>query len=238
MPPISEAAVADSLPDFEIEFVPSSSGAASVPPGWRPILTEDDPMRRRDVALALWPASITDALPRFQAVLHDLLADVRVVRADKILALVYILDDDENPDEDADADDPPRTWLGYDPATFGTEPPFWTSFPPLLTWLLRDVHAGFVGIDALSYGVTPPRFMRTLAQLMNQPDGYPYWDENEPYRSTRLLRFSASVPTAEYYLSPDLPADHLAIIYEGDIDVRPFPDGFDRLLEARLTAQL
>ncbi|MBM0240276.1 hypothetical protein JNW88_29980 [Micromonospora sp. ATA32] len=72
-------------------------------------------------------------------------------------------------DDDGDL----ASWVGYDPRSFGREPPFWGSFPEPLQVFLRDVHAGFASWDMMSFGPARPVDMETVADLAHSPDASP-----------------------------------------------------------------
>jgi hypothetical protein len=230
MPDLDDAAIAASFPHKPVTVVPQAATAGlPVPDAWQDIIAATTGTARAAATRRLWPAPLLHLIPKFAQVLTDRLIDVRLVSIEGDLALAYLVDD-------ASAGRV-VTWIGYDPATFGTPPPFWEVFPEPLTDFLREVHAGFTSQDTYSFGVTRPRYMATIADNANSPEGIPFWDEIQPYPSTRLLQISAQGPGMLYCLSPDLPAEHLAIADEAEIDVVEFWPAIDDLLMDRFLAQ-
>ncbi|GLW35992.1 hypothetical protein [Actinoplanes regularis] len=220
---IDDTTIAQSLPHKTV--VPLNAGDPAIPAAWAPIAATTEANGRAATALSLWPAARFEVVPRFREVLATRLLDVRIVSADSQPALVYIVDD---PRENRVV-----TWIGYDPAAFSEPPRFWDSFPEPLQLFLRELHAGFVSRDSYSFGVSKPAFMETIAEIAQSPDGIDFWDEIQPYHSTRLLQICANGPGTQYCVCPDLAVGQVAIVDEVEIEVEDFAKAFDGLLLAR-----
>ncbi len=95
---------------------------------------------------------------------------------------------------------------------------------------LRHVHAGFTSAGPIDLGPMHPRYMQTIAEMAGEPDGFADWDEVQEIASTRLLRVASDGGMVHYCVSPDLEADQLAIVFEGDIDPTHYGVALDSLL--------
>lgn len=226
------AAVTDTLRGLQVTLV--EAGSADVPllpQQWQPILAECDPQTRLAAALALWNAPLLEALPQFAGALRTRFTDVRPCLADSAAnvvprvraqpALLYLA---------KGRDGNPLCWIGLDPASF-VEPKFWEHFPEPLQMFLRHVHAGFTSAGPIEFGPMHPRYMQTFAEMAGEPDGLADWDEMQEIASTRLLivaEFNGGL--VHYCVSPDLEADQLAIVFEGDIDPTHYGAALDEML--------
>lgn len=221
---VDPSRISDSLPMWDLAFVaPESGDAALVPVSWQPILQAATAGERCRLARALWNSEFLGLLPRFAATLQDQLLDVRVCLTDDTVVLVYV----------TAGEDRLVSWVGYDPRSFGNEPPLFTAVHPALRTFLHEVHAGFVTEEREAYGPMRPRHINTLANLTGYPDGIPDWDEHQSIASTRLLRITTNSGNLDYCVSPDLPSDQIALVYEGDIDPQDLGSELDELM-ARL----
>lgn len=225
----SEDAIAASLPSWSVRF---SRPGENIPAAWEPILRSRDRADRHVAATALWPAEILDRLPRFTAILTGAVTDVRVVSArlrnpstpeaaGEGKALVYVVPDG----------DEPVTWIGFEP---GGEVPFGESFPGLLRAVVTTVHAGLVSERHDSFGVAPPWLMRTLADDFGDPDLVEMWNDDHEQRAERLLIVATRQPELRCCVSPDIPPETLALVYEGDVSAENADTEFDDLLCSRL----
>ncbi|WBB71267.1 hypothetical protein O7602_16015 [Micromonospora sp. WMMD1128] len=223
MPEPDHAAIAATLPGLDIELPTEPADLPGLPERWRPVASTGDPATRLALATALWNEPLLDVLPEFSAELRTSFFDVRACRVDGESALVYLARDDAGE---------LLTWLGADPAGF-VEPPFWEHFPEPLRTFHRQVHAGFTSVELDTFGPMHPRHMRTIAERAGRPDSFPDWDESRPIASTRLLLISSNGGQLDCCVSPDLPADHLALVHEGDIDPTPYGRAMDEMLMLR-----
>lgn len=215
-----------------------SEESASIPAAWQPVLDAGDPDKRARIALSLWNQAFLDMLPRFARVFPARLQDVRVFWLRTALdaprgrfVLVYLTGrDDEN-----------RLilWIGWDPASFGEhEPDYFETIPEPVRDFLRQTHAGFTGEDFESDGLRSPSQMVTLAQAAGVPEGEPGWEigyGDVRIDSTRLLWTAWNGSQMYYCTSPDLPADTITVLYEGDLDP---PTGFGIALDDLLIRRL
>lgn len=215
------ADIAATLSDWPLEFVEAGpDDRPGIPEPWRPVLESPTAEARCRAALALWNRDFLDLVPEYATTLRSRLADVRVHLADGSPVLVYL----------APADDGGLvSWVGQDPRTFGDPPRFWGSFPPALRTFLAGVHTGFTSGSGSAYGPLPPVHQVTLAELAESPDGIPGWADSR-IPSTRLLIVGTDEGLMFYCVSPDLDADQLAVVYEGDIDPQPAGNALDELL--------
>jgi hypothetical protein len=220
---VDPADIAATLTSWQLTFVEPGLLPSVVPDRWRPIVSSREAGSRCEAALALWNKPLLDLVPKFAAVLGTRLIDVRVCVTDDCAALAYVTRNDEGRYV---------SWLGYDPATFH-EPEFWASFPEPLQVFLSEVHAGFVSGDRMSFGVSRPIHMDTLANLADFPDGIPGWDEDDKIASTRLLQITSDGGIMYYCVSPDLGLDEIALVYEGDVDAQDLGASLDKLLIRR-----
>ncbi len=220
--------IADSLGNWSLEFVEAGSEElVRIPEEWRPVVQSADPGTRRRVALSLWNQDFLDLLPEFATLLTSRCVDVRACVTDDSPVLVYVLETDTGAHV---------SWVGYEPGSFD-EPTFWEVFPEPLQVFLREVHAGFASGDPLAFGVTRPRYMQTLAEVAEFPDGIPGWEENAGISSTRLLQITTDGGILSYCLSPDIGPGQIALVYEGDIDPMDFGRELDRLMMSRYQLQ-
>ncbi len=192
-----------------------------LPEQWVPIATGSDAAARRRTALGLWNPGFLDLVPEFAAALNTRFLDVRVAIVDGDPALVYVT---------RDGTGAAVSWLGLDPRTFGEPPTFWEIFPDPLRIFLREVHAGFVSGPEAAFGPLPPAYMRTLADDAGFPEGIPGWEQNAEIPSTRLVRIATNGWLLDYCLSPDLPPDTVALVYEGDVDPQELGPELDELM--------
>ncbi|QCB94772.1 hypothetical protein [Cellulomonas shaoxiangyii] len=222
---LSGTEVAATLPGWATTLVePGSADAVRLPGQWRAVLEDDDPARRRDAARTLWNPDLLALLPRFADALTTRVVDVRTCLVDDLPALVYV----------ASADDGSHvSWIGFDPRSSPAAPPLWDSAPAPLRRFVRDVHAGFTSYTGESFGVVRPVDMATLADLADEPDGIPGWEEGADISSTRLLRFTRDSGALHYCASPDLPPGQIALVYEGDVEGVDAGPELDRLLMSR-----
>jgi hypothetical protein len=146
---------------------------------------------------------------------------VRVATLSGFGALVYLGVDDR-----AEV----RSWVGWDPGTFGQPPPFWESFPLPLRGFLREVHAGFAVTDDDIFGPLQPRMTETIASRAGEPDGLDDWDAIHEIPSTRLVVVGTDGGALLYRVSPDIPADRIALIYGGDVDEQDLGAKLDLLM--------
>jgi hypothetical protein len=205
--------VAD-LGDGPIAFpTPGTPGPAQLPSRWRPIAEATRPADRCEVALSLWNPDFLAAVPRFARALTDNLTDVRVCRLRGDWTLVYI----------ATARSGEQiTWIGWDPAGFGpARPVFWETLPEPLRGFLVDVHAGFTASDGESYGLTHPSGMLTYAAWGGFDGPIPGWDDHSRISSTGLMFVTRDSGLSHYCVAPELPPGSVALVYEGDIDIKP-----------------
>lgn len=212
-----------------LELVTARSPALSrLPERWRDIACCRDAEERWLRAMALWNHDLLELLPRFARTVTTRLADVRTGLARGRALLVYAFDG---------AAGGHRVRLGWEP-TDRTEPALWPTVPAPLRTFLREVHAGFVADDGESCGPLPPRAMATMAEQLDEPAGSADWDDLAAEQgnplSTRLLWIANNPGLIGYYVSPDLPPDRLAMIYEGDVDRRDFGTALDELLVSTL----
>ena len=202
-----------------------------VPERWRAIAESDDPEVRRQGAMSLWNNDFLELVPEFASALQSELADVRVGHVGDDAVLIYAF-------EHYDAGGPDRhvvCWIGWDPALFtDAETPLFGSIPEPVQTFYRDVHAGFIGPDWLSYGPIQPRHLQTYAEFVDLPEGVPDWPEGEP-DSTRLLVLASTGGNVHLCVSPDLPAGQALTVYDGVADP---PEEFSELLDHTMTAQL
>jgi hypothetical protein len=215
--------------EFELSMtIINDEGLAEIPSGWRSIVTSNTERSRCDAALALWHRDILLALPSFAAELSQHLLDVRACLSDRGPVLLYVIE----------RSDPWGTRIGWAPDDESETPVFWESIPDLARLFLRETHAGFTAPDGESLGIVPPSYMMTLAEFAGWPEGIPDWDkfpESEGVArvaSTRLIRIGVS-GGVDYCVSPDLPGK-LALVYEGDIDPKPFWQALDELMVSDL----
>ncbi|MEU7612573.1 hypothetical protein [Micromonospora sp. NPDC049204] len=212
------------LENWSLAFVgPDSAELSRIPAQWWPIARSTDPANRCRSAAALWNRGLLDLLPRFTEALRTRFVDVQAAITDDCPVLVYV----------GRADDGGSVgWVGYDPRSFGEPPPFWDSFPEPLRVFLREVHAGFVSGDRLSYGPVRPRHMETLADLSDWPEGIDGWEAD--IESTRLLQISSDGGLLSYCLTLDLRPGQVALVYEGLVGAKDFGSELDELLTSRL----
>lgn len=207
------------------EAVPAGpADAARLPEQWRPIAAAAQPGQRREAALELWRPAFLDLVPRFADALRERLVDVAAYLTDDGPALVYTV---------RARRDQLVTWVGFDPRTF-EEPHFWGSFPAPVQEFLREVHAGFVSGERRAFGLSRPADMLTLGEMADYPEGIPEWEDGTDISSTRLLCISTDGGVLLYCLSPDLSPGDVALVYEGDIDLRRLGIELDDLLIQRL----
>ncbi|WP_433392671.1 hypothetical protein [Micromonospora sp. KLBMP9576] len=219
------AAIAETVPGVRLTPVEAApTGPRQLPPQWQPIAAAADAGARLALALDLWNPALLDALPRFAAGLRSRFVDARPCLADGEPALLYLA---RHPDGHL------LSWLGRDPAGF-VQPQFWQHFPEPLRVFLREVHAGFTSGGHTAFGPVHPRHMQTIAEQAGEPDGLADWDEEQDIASTRLLLVASNGGMVNYCVSPELGADELAIVFEGDIDPTPYGEALDRLLIRRL----
>jgi hypothetical protein len=192
-----------------------------IPEQWLPILTASDASARLEAAVELWNQGFFDLVPEFAAALTMRFLDVRVAITDGDPVLVYVA---------RDGTGAAISWVGLDPRTFDEPPQFWEIFPDSLRIFLRDVHAGFISGPEAAFGPLPPGYMVTLAELAGFPEGIPDWEQNSEIASTRLLRIATNGWQLDYCLSPDLPADAVALVYEGDVDSQALGPELDQLM--------
>lgn len=213
--------ISASLPLWELSFVtPGSAEASEVPPTWQPIIDADTAGERCRLARALWNQELLDLLPGFSAILRERLIDVRVCLTDDTVALIYATPGSKGL----------VCWVGYDPRSFGDEPPLFSAVHPAVRTFLREVHAGFVTGSRETYGPMRPRHINTLAILADYPDGIEGWDEEASISSTRLLRIASNGGNLDYCVSPDLPVDQVALVYAGDVDPQDLGTELDELM--------
>lgn len=218
--------VAD-LEEGPVEFpAAGTTGLAQLPPSWRPIAEEDRPADRREAALSLWNPDFLAAVPRFARALGDGLVDVRVCRLRGEWALAYIA---------AARTGEQITWIGWDPAGFGAaRPVFWDALPEPLRAFLVDVHSGFTAPDGESFGLTRPGWMLTYAAWGGFDGPIPGWDDHGRIPSTELMFVTRDSGLLHYCVSPQLPPGSVALVYEGDIDVKPdITSELDQLMAER-----
>ncbi|GIF09884.1 SMI1/KNR4 family protein [Actinoplanes siamensis] len=223
MPDIDDATLAATLPFSSIGALPGDA----VPAAWMAIAAIDDSAERAAETRRAWPAVWLEQLPQFAEILNTRLVDVRIVSANDVPALMYVID---HPRADRVV-----TWLGYDPATFGETPRFWDSFPEPLQDFLQHTHAGFVSHDNYSFGLFRPSEMVTMAETAGSPDGIDFWDEIQPYPSTRLLQIAANGPGTMYCLSPEVPTGELVLADEAEAEVLELGPALDDLMMARFS---
>lgn len=202
---------------------PGSAHVSRFPESWLPIIAAPEAPARREQALALWNLDFLERLPKFHHELKKSLVDVRAVLERDCPALVYVF---------RDVDRIYTSWIGYDPRTF-QQPPFWDSFPPPLQTFLRDVHAGFVAQDYDACGVAPPRYMQTMAEIVNtlaSKEGFERWSG---IPADRVLIISTNGGSLSYCICPDTPGK-LVLLFEGDVDPLEFFEELDKLLVQNL----
>lgn len=204
---------------------PAEAGPAELerlPEQWREITRATDPQTRRAAALALWPREFLGLAPEFARLFADRLTDVRSYFADTEPVLVYQTDQE--------------VWIGRDPRTFTSPPPFWDRLPQPAQHFQQAVHAAFTFPNQESYGLMHPAHLRTIAEMAGRPTGIPGWDEAAAARpdgriaSNRLLPITRDAGNLWLCLSPDLPQGQVAMVYEGDVDPDDFTHEFDDLL--------
>lgn len=219
--------VADLMDGWSVQFVGpqtgETAGASLVPEQWQPLLTAADPPARCAAATALWNPGWTELVPQFWAMFTERLVDVRVAVAvaDRRAMLVYV----GSADNGAHV-----TWVGWDLQTDGEHPSMWEALPEPVQTFLNTVHAGFTASWGQAFGLVPPEFMQTIAELANRPEGIPGWDDEGGISSTRLLRVATDGGLMDYCVSPDLPTEHVALVYEGDVDPHEFGPAIDPLM--------
>jgi hypothetical protein len=224
--PDLDEVVAD-LGDGPIEFpAPGTTRLAQLPLAWRPIAEAAHAADRREAALSLWNPDLLATLPEFGRALTDDLVDVRVCRLRGDWTLVYIA---------VARTGEQITWIGWDPATFGvSRPVFWETLPEPLRTFLVDVHAGFTAPDGESYGVIRPSQMLTYAAWGGFDGPIPGWDDDARISSTALMFVTRDSGLLHYCVSPELPPGGVALVYEGDIDVKPdIAHELDQLMAGR-----
>ncbi len=217
--------ITDLMDGWSVQFIGPQAGevgrASNVPEQWQPLLTAADAHTRCAAAIALWNPGWTELVPQFWATFTERLLDVRVAVADQRAMLVYV----------GSADDGSHlTWVGWDLRTNGGHPSLWDALPEPVRTFLDTVHAGFTVSDGESLGLVPPEYMQTLAEFADTPEGIPGWDEGGRISSTRLLRVATDGGLMNYCVSPDLPAEHVALVYEGAIEPREFGPAIDPLM--------
>jgi hypothetical protein len=197
-----------------VEFpAPGTTGLTQLPSAWRPIAEAARATDRCEAALSLWNPDFLAALPGFARALNDGLIDVRLCRLRGDWTLAYIA---------ATRAGEQITWIGWDPASFGTSrPAFWDTLPGPLRTFLVDVHAGFTAPDGESYGLTRPSGMLTYAAWGGFDGPIPGWDDDGGISSTELMFVTRDSGLLHYCVSPQLPPGSVALVYEGDIDVKP-----------------
>jgi hypothetical protein len=205
---------------------PGTAVPGQLPVPWRPIAEAVRPADRCEAALSLWNPDFVAAVPRFGRALADGLLDVRVCLLRDEWALAYIA---------AARTGEQITWIGWDPAGFGsTRPVFWESLPEPQRTFLVDVHAGFTALDGESYGLTRPTGMLTYAAWGGFDGPIPGWDDDGRIPSTELMFVTRDSGLLHYCVSPQLPPGSVALVYEGDIDVKPGIAGeLDQLMAER-----
>jgi hypothetical protein len=214
--------------DGQVEFpAPGTTGLAQLPPAWRPIAEAAQDADRREAALTLWNPDFLAAVPAFGRGLTDNLIDVRVCRLRGDWALAYIA---------AARTGEQITWIGWDPASFGaSRPVFWETLPEPLRTFLVDVHAGFTAPDGESYGLTRPAGMLTYAAWAGFDGPIPGWNDDGRIPSTELMFVTRDSGLLHYCVSPELPQGSVALVYEGDIDVKAdIGRELDQLMTERL----
>lgn len=220
--------IAADIGDGPITFpTPGAPGPAQLPPQWRPIAEAVRPADRCEAALALWNPDFLAAVPRFTRALTDNLIDVRVcqLRGDWTLAYIAATPTGEQ-----------IAWIGWDPADFGpSRPVFWETLPEPLRGFLENVHAGFTAPDGESYGFTCPSGMLTYAAWGGFEGPIPGWDDDGRISSTQLMFVTRDSGLLHYCVSPDLPPGSVALVYEGDVDVKPdIARELDQLMTGRI----
>lgn len=227
MVPIPDQAVATLFQPRSLLLLTTDSPAVvDLPAGWREIVQSTDAAVRCSSALQRWSASFVARTPSFMAEFRSRLADVRVAELGGEIVLVYVAHD---------LDDELIGWVGLDPRTY-VNPPYADRFPAWLLEFLREVHAGFTAPDGESYGPMVPRSMETLAERLGAPDGFDDWDDGAEIPSTRLLFVTTEDHYLDYYVSPDLPAESIGIVFEGDLDAEDFAPELDRVMTAQFKA--
>ncbi|MBF6338744.1 hypothetical protein IU450_23030 [Nocardia abscessus] len=215
--------VAEFGPGSALLVEPGSSAAAHVPPRWAGIAGGGDPRARRAAAVALWNLDLfVDLLPRFGAVLHECLVDVRVCLLRGDWVLLYALRKPFQPHEFR---------IGWDPETFGADqPPYWDALPEALRAFLDTVHAGFTDLDGISYGLTRPRDMQTYHAL-DLNESVRNWEAAEDIPGDRAMLIAKGLGGTRYFVSPDLPGGTIGWEADGHLD-RPldFAQTFDELM--------
>jgi hypothetical protein len=220
--PLDDIIIEAALGELTVRLAPPG---AAVPPLWTDIVAATDPAERVRLAVARWNRDFLALIPTFADALRTRFVDVRHGTDGDLPVLVYVAESKSGGYV---------TWVGYDPATFGTEPKFWEHFPGPLRTFLRDVHAGFVSYSWMSFGPMRPDHMQTIAELADFPDGVPGFDDEAEIGSTRLLPLCNDGGLLYYCVSPELAAGRIALVYEGDVDPKDFGPEFDEMLTSRL----
>src|SRR4051812_26557252 len=218
---VSGAAILSTLENWSPVFAAvDPADAARLPARWRPILLSPDGPTRCQLALDLWNQSFLELVPRFAGTFRDRLVDTRAYLADGVPVLVYVATADEGGYV---------SWVGYDPRTFGEQPPFWDAVPAPVQVFLREVHAGFTSGSGLGYGPLRPAHMEIFAHMADWPEGIPGW-EDAAVASTRLLVIGMDEGLMYWCVSPDLGPGQVAVIYEGDVDPKDAGPELDELM--------
>jgi hypothetical protein len=224
-------ATLESWSNWPFKFVGPHAAPADLdllPQAWRAIALATDSAERGASALALWNDDLLTQLPQFTQVLRERLADVRVCLTDGIPALVYVVSGENLPWV---------TWLGYDPRSFGEQPPFWDLFPAELRKFLREVHAGFVSRDIYHYGPTRPAWMRTIAASMGNSAAIEDFDDVSDIPADQLVVIARDGGLVQYCVSPDAEPGQVVTLYEGDVDAVSFGSALDQLFLLGLDAE-
>lgn len=230
---IDEAALRAAA-DWESEPIsilePGEDTRALIPQAWWPVSESADPQDRAHAALALWNTDFLELIPRYAAVLHNSLVDVRVAKHTWLAApsLDYVV---RRFDGDL------VVWVGEDPRTIGDEmPPLFDSVPPAVQAFLRQVHAGYTIYDGESCGVTSPSAMKTLAAYWGEPDRNEIeeWDEDYSFPGSQRLLLVTGSETSHLFTSPDLPVGTAVTYFEPEYEIVPFGKGLDTFMNMPL----
>lgn len=222
---IDDAIIARTLPGWILDPVGADDHTiAQVPDQWRQVVLAGDPRARVEAALALWNHSFLELVPQFADMLRTCCVDVRAYITSAEPILTYVIQTDHGQYV---------SWIGHDPRSF-EYPLYWESFPEPLQVFLREVHAGFISVEWILFGLARPAQMETLASLAGLPEGIPDWDAGSEIPSTRLLVITKDSGALHYCVSPDLPVGKIALVYEGDCDPYDVGTELDELMLSRL----
>jgi hypothetical protein len=208
------AAELEDVQPGDLEFLaPGTAAPSDLVPRWRPVADAAGAAGRIEAALSLWNPEFRAAVPLFTRALTDHLTDVRVCRLRDEWALAYFA---------ADAAGEQLAWIGWAPAgPDAARPVFWDTLPQPLQDFLTGVHDGFTAPDGESYGITRPAWMLTYAAWSGFEGPIPGWDGPGRIPATELMFLTRDSGLLHYCVSPHLPPGGVALVYEGDIDVRP-----------------